>query len=105
MDRNTVFVGLALIAASGLAFAQASAPTTRAEVKGEVRAATAQGKPTAATEGPPQVNPQGVAPPAATKTRAERKVEPRAARKTGDLQPAGEGSTAAAPAGSSPTSL
>lgn len=86
-------VALAAAACVGqVAFAQASAPLSRAEVKAETRAAEKARQLTPAGPGSPTAGtPRGPS----TTTRAERKAETLAARKAGTLKPAGPGGTLA----------
>jgi|SRR5450755_2748290 FlaG/FlaF family flagellin (archaellin) len=70
------------------AFAQASAPASRADVKSETKAAEKAGQLTPAGQG---AAPMEKSTTKSTKTRAERKAETRAAAKAKELTPAGEG--------------
>jgi FlaG/FlaF family flagellin (archaellin) len=69
------------------AFAQASAPASRADVKSETKAAEKAGQLTPAGQG---AAPMEKSTTKSTKTRAERKAETKMARDAGTLKPAGE---------------
>ena len=90
MTSRNVLV-LAIAAAASLcaqsAFAQASAPLSRAQVKEETRAAEKAGQLTPAGQGGAPVATSVASGP--TKTRAQRKAETMEARKAGTLAPAG----------------
>ena len=93
-DRGMFMLRIQVLAAAiaatmftSLAFAQASAPVSRADVKAETRAAEKAGKLTPAGEGAGPMTKSSEAP--STMTRAERKAATLKARKEGTLAPAG----------------
>ena len=96
ISRNVLV--LAIAAAASLcaqsAFAQASAPLSRAQVKAETRAAEKAGQLTPAGQGGAPAATNVASGP--TKTRAQRKAETMEARKAGQLTPAGQGGAPAA---------
>lgn len=98
----TVVAAAAFAVFAQSAFAQPSAPSSRAEVKAETKAAAKSGGLTPAGQGPGAMSSgaSGVAPGSSagmsnssgmpSKTRMERKDETKAAAKSGGLKPAGE---------------